>query len=60
MGYGPWGCKESDTTERLKQPQGHIATWSQCICYVIIRDRRVDTCFSFFFFLKCLSLLERS
>ena len=49
MGYGPWGCKESDTTEQLKQLQGQIATWSQCMRYVIIRDHRVDTCFSFFF-----------
>ena len=48
VGYGPWSCKESDTTERLKQLQGHIASWSQCIRDVIIHDHRVDTCFSHF------------
>ena len=48
MGYGPWVCKEADTTELLKQLQGHFATWSPCIGYVIIRDYRVDTRFSLF------------
>ena len=33
VGYSPWGCKESDATERLSTAQKRIyLRFSECVC----------------------------
>ena len=34
-GYSPWGCKESDTTERLNWTELNWITLQYCICFAI-------------------------
>jgi len=41
VGYSPWGCKESDTTEQLHF-HFHIDSYS-CICVYIYIQIDVDT-----------------
>ena len=45
VGYSPWGCKESDTTERLSTAQKMIyLRFSVCLCVKVCVNVSVCVC----------------
>ena len=51
-GYSPWGCKESDTTERLITAPSTVCFRSLCVCFCLMLTLSSSLC------LGCSALLS--
>ena len=45
MGYSPWGCKDSDTTERLTLSTSYICVYTYRERLLCLESRRFHICY---------------